>query len=67
MVAVSNPNFYLVFFATEFDSLGEEEDEDDFDAEEELEEEGLDWDEMEERAKEDDRRKRQRGDHVRAG
>mmetsp|Transcript_32036 Transcript_32036/g.77991 ORF Transcript_32036/g.77991 Transcript_32036/m.77991 type:complete len:230 (-) Transcript_32036:1853-2542(-) len=39
-----------------------EDDESDFDADAELEEEGMDWDEMEEQAAADDKRKRRMGD-----
>ena len=45
----------------DFDSLDEDDDEE-FDADEDLEEQGLDWDEMEAEAAADDRRKRRRGD-----
>lgn len=45
----------------DFDS---EDDESDFDADAELEEEGMDWDEMEEQAAEDDKRKRRMGDEY---
>ncbi|KAG7359660.1 X-pro aminopeptidase pepQ [Nitzschia inconspicua] len=46
----------------DFDS--EDDDESDFDADAELEEEGMDWDEMEEQAAEDDKRKRRMGDEY---
>jgi nucleosome binding factor SPN SPT16 subunit len=50
--------------AEDFDSDvdAEEEDEDDFDGDEELEEQGLDWEDMEAEAAQDDRRKRMRGE-----
>ena len=44
-----------------FDSV-DEDDDDDFEADEELEEQGMDWDEMEAEAAADDRRKRRRGE-----
>lgn len=46
----------------DFDSL--DEDDDDFDGDEDLEEQGLDWDEMEAEAAADDRRKRRMNDDV---
>jgi nucleosome binding factor SPN SPT16 subunit len=46
-----------------FDSLSED-DEDDFEGDEELEEQGLDWDEMEAEAAADDKRKRRQDDQV---
>jgi nucleosome binding factor SPN SPT16 subunit len=46
--------------AEEFDS--EEDEEDDFDADEDLEEEGLDWDEMEEEAAASDRKRSRRSE-----
>jgi nucleosome binding factor SPN SPT16 subunit len=45
----------------DFDS---EDEESDFDADAELEEEGMDWDEMEEQAAADDKRKRQMGEQM---
>lgn len=45
----------------DFDS---EDDDDDFDGDADLEEEGMDWDEMEQQAALDDKRKRQMGDAV---
>jgi len=46
----------------EEDFVSESDDESDFDADDELEEQGMDWDEMEVQAAADDKRKRQIGD-----